>query len=92
MFRLRCLKTPSLRRPGAKLSSPLLSPCYPLALSAPNPSFTKNLTTSTINRLPPRQLSDKLDPKSLMMDLESEIFNYTTGHFLHVSSILFVFV
>ena len=32
--------------------------------------------------LPSRRLSNMLDPKSLMEDLESELFNYTTGRFL----------
>ncbi|KAJ3737785.1 hypothetical protein DFJ43DRAFT_26674 [Lentinula guzmanii] len=37
---------------------------------------------------PSRRLSNMLEPQSLMMDLESEFFNSTTGRFLYVSCIL----
>lgn len=86
MIRPRCSKITSLRVLSAKASSSSRRPRYPL--SSRHPSFTRNLATITSNRPPPRQLYNRLNPKSLMMDLESEIFNYTTGRFLYVSYIL----
>ena len=86
MFRLWCSKVPSLRPLATRVSSPLICPCCPL--SSLNPSFTRNSITTTTSRLPSRQLSSRMDPKSLMMDLESDLFNYTTGRFLYVSYIL----
>lgn len=80
MFRLRCSKIPSLRLLGAEVFSSLLRPRY--LLSSLNRSFTKNLTTNTTNRLSSPRLSNMLDPKSLMVDMESDLFNYTTGRFL----------
>ncbi|KAJ3794067.1 hypothetical protein GGU11DRAFT_818342 [Lentinula aff. detonsa] len=71
IYRFQCSKIPSLRLLAADFSSSLLR------LSSLNPSFTKNLTTTTTSRL-----SNMLEPQSLMMDLESELFNYTAGRFL----------
>ncbi|KAK7695260.1 hypothetical protein QCA50_002450 [Cerrena zonata] len=80
MFRLRCSKFPSLRLLAAEVSSSLLRPrCLPSSL---NCFSTRNLTTTTLNRLPSGRLSNRIDPKSLMMDLENEVFNYTSGRFL----------
>ena len=86
MFRRRFSKVPSLRFLGVEVNSSLLRPRH--LFSSFNPSFTRNLATNTTNRLPSRRLSNILDPKSLMMDLDGEIFNYTTGRFLCVSYIL----
>jgi hypothetical protein len=80
MFRLWCSKIPSLRLLAAGVSSSLRRPCCPL--SSLNPSFTRNPITTTASRLPSRRLSNMLDPKSLMEDMESELFNYTTRRFL----------
>ena len=80
MFRLWCSKIPSLRLLAAGVSSSLRRPCCPL--SSLSPSFTRNPITTTTSRLPSHRLSNMLDPKSLMEDLESERFNYTTGRFL----------
>ncbi|KIY52191.1 hypothetical protein FISHEDRAFT_63935 [Fistulina hepatica ATCC 64428] len=80
MFRLRCSKIPSLRLLAAGISSSLRRPRCPL--SSLNPSFTRNPITTTTSRLPSRRLSNMLDSKSFMKDVESELFNYTTGRFL----------
>lgn len=40
------------------------------------------------SRLPSRQLSSRMDPKALMTDLESDLFNYTTGRFLYAHAFL----
>lgn len=85
MLLLRHSKIPSLRPLGAEVSSSPLRRRRPL--SSLSPSFTRNLTTIATNRLPSRRLSNMLDPVSLMTNLESEIFNYTTGRFLYVSYI-----
>ncbi|KAK7048963.1 hypothetical protein R3P38DRAFT_3388160 [Favolaschia claudopus] len=80
MSRRRLLKVPSLRFLGVEAYSSSLRPrCL---FSSFNPSFTRNLATNATNRLPSRRISSILDSKSLMMDLDSEIFNYTTGRFL----------
>lgn len=88
MLRLWCSKVPSLQLLAAGVSSSLRRPHCPLSL--PNPSSTTNPITTTASQLPSRRrLSNfMLDPKSLMEDLESELFNYTTGRFLQVSCIL----
>ncbi|KAF5376644.1 hypothetical protein D9615_007875 [Tricholomella constricta] len=76
MFRPRCSKIPSLRLLAASLRR------HRCPLSSFNPSFTRNPITTTASRLPSRRLSNMLDPKSFMKDLEDELFNYTTGRFL----------
>ena len=80
MFRLWRSKIPSQRLLAAGVSPSLRRPRDPLSLL--NPSFTRNTITTTTSRLPSLRLSNMLDPKSLMKDLESELFNYTTGRFL----------
>ncbi len=79
MFRLGCSKIPSLRLLSAGVSSSLRRPrCL---LSSLEPSFTRSpIATATTIRLPSHR--HMLDPKSLMEDRESELFNYTTGRFL----------
>ncbi|OSX65443.1 hypothetical protein POSPLADRAFT_1134045 [Postia placenta MAD-698-R-SB12] len=62
------------------VSSSLRRPRCPLFLL--NPSSTTNPITTTASQPHSRRLSNMLDPKSLMEDLESELFNYTTGRFL----------
>ena len=44
------------------------------------PSFMRNPITTTTSLLPSPQLSNILDPKSLMGDPASELVNHTTGH------------
>ena len=86
MVRLPRLELLSLRHPVARLSS-LRRPRCPLSLL--NPSSMRNpITTMTSRRPPAPLLPTTLDPKSLMADTESELFNYTTGRFLYVSYIL----
>ncbi|PPQ88103.1 hypothetical protein CVT25_014400 [Psilocybe cyanescens] len=80
MFRLRCSKIPCLRLLVAGVSSSLRHPCCPFF--SLNPSFARNMITTTTSQLPSRRGSNILDPKSLMKDLDSELFNYTTGRFL----------
>lgn len=80
MLRPWCSKIPSLRLLAAAVSSSLRRPRCPLFLL--NPSSTTNPITTTASQPHSRRLSNMLDPKSLMEDLESELFNYTTGRFL----------
>ena len=86
MFRLPCLELLFLRHPVARLSS-LRRPRCPLSLL--NPSSTRSPIATMTSRRPPSPLfPSMLNPKSLMEDTESELFNYTSGRFLYVSYIL----
>ncbi|KAF8259802.1 kinase-like domain-containing protein [Lactarius quietus] len=64
---------------AAGVPSSLRRPRCPLSL--PNP-LSRGTHHHHDSQLPSRRLSNMLDPKSLMEDMESELFNYTTGRFL----------
>ncbi|KAF7306349.1 hypothetical protein MIND_00426100 [Mycena indigotica] len=69
MFRLWSSSTLSLRLSKFNASSPIYPRCLRCRRSVNNPKQW-------------RRLSSTVDPKSLMMDLKSDLFNYTTGRFL----------
>ena len=46
------------------------------------PLYSLRSFSAISSRLPSTRLSNMLDPNSLMEDLQSELFNYTTGRFL----------
>ena len=85
MFRPRCsrapLKIPSVQRLAVGIFPSLHRPCCslpPLNCSC----FIKSSITTTTSPLLSHRSSNMLDPKSLMKDMESELFNYTTGRFM----------
>ena len=63
----------------------LESPRLYVIVAAQKPSFTGKPITTKTRPLHSLRLSNTLDPESLMKDLESELFHYTTGRFLRVS-------
>ena len=86
MLFLGCIKPFTLRLFAAGVSSSLSPRCSPL--SSRKPSSRKNPIATKTSPLPSLRLSNTLDLKSLMKDLESELFHYTAGRFLWVSCIL----
>ena len=80
MFCLWYSKPLPLRLLAARVSSSL---CPRRSLhSLLKPSFPRNHITTMTSPLSYRRLSNALDPKSLMKDLDSELFQYTSGRYL----------
>ena len=80
MFCLWYSKPLPLRLLAARVSSSL---CPRRSLhSLLKPSLPRNHIAAVASPLSSPRLSNTLDPKSLMKDLDSELFQYTSGRYL----------
>ena len=71
------LKTPPIAILAARLSSSLRPRRSVLSLLKP-----RNHITTMTSQLSSRRLSNTMDPKALMEDMESGLFHYTSGRYL----------